>query len=407
MVDQLFARQDGGGGPPPLPPPPPQAYLEENLAPKMLAVDGTLFALAMVCVLLRVYVRVVMLKTFGIDDWMMMLATVLSATIFGLFVTLTKNGVGHHAEYFMYVRPDLLTVFFQIAWWYAWIVVIAYSSIKISIAFFLLRLADHRRHWRFVLYGIIVILVLFTLGSVLSLILQCVPVSAAWDFALRPPIGTAKCYSISTFRNTGIFNSVFNLFTDLLLAILPVPMIWKLQTNVRTRISLCVILGLGLFACGTAVYKIPLQYNFFNEPDFSGKGAWYYIWQQIEMNVGIIAACLPTLKPLAAGFLGAVSALTSGERYGSRYAPNGHSRPYVSNGYLKQAERSGTQSYAMDDVKGSASRSAPESPYEEEYKENTVVYGANKRRASRGAESDESILPLHKGIMRTTEVQVS
>jgi len=33
-------------------------------------------------------------------------------------------------------------------------------------------------------------------------------------------------------------------------------------------------------ACGTAVYKIPLQYHFFEEADFSGRGAWYYIWQQ-------------------------------------------------------------------------------------------------------------------------------
>lgn len=129
------------------------------------------------------------------------------------------------------------------------------------------------------------------------------------------------------------------------------------------------------------------------------------------MNVGIIAACLPTLKPLVAGFLGAVSALTSGERYGSRYANTGQSRPYVSNGYLKQSERSGTQSYAMDDMKNpsqsSNSRSNPPSPYEEEYKDGVIAYGSHKRRGSRAAESDESILPLHKGIMRTTEVQVS
>lgn len=39
---------------------------------------------------------------------------------------------------------------------------------------------------------------------------------------------------------------VFNLVSDVLLAVLPVPMVWKLQTNVRTRISLCIILGLGL-----------------------------------------------------------------------------------------------------------------------------------------------------------------
>lgn len=41
-------------------------------------------------------------------------------------------------------------------------------------------------------------------------------------------------------------NVVFNLVSDLLLAILPVPMVWKLQTNIRTRFSLCMILGLGL-----------------------------------------------------------------------------------------------------------------------------------------------------------------
>ena len=128
------------------------------------------------------------------------------------------------------------------------------------------------------------------------------------------------------------------------------------------------------------------------------------------MNVGIIAACLPTLKPLVAGFLGAVSALTSGERYGSRYANTGQSRPYVSNGYLKQSERSGTQSYAMDDIKTNNtgnSRSNPGSPYEEEYKDGVIAYGSRQRRGSRAAESDESILALHKGIMRTTEVQVS
>jgi hypothetical protein len=47
-----------------------------------------------------------------------------------------------------------MAVFFKVVWWYAWIVVVAYTCIKLSIACFLLRLADHRRHWRWVLYGI-------------------------------------------------------------------------------------------------------------------------------------------------------------------------------------------------------------------------------------------------------------
>jgi hypothetical protein len=43
----------------------------------------------------------------------------------------------------------------------------------------------------------------------------------------------------------------------------------------------CVAQGLNLgSACGAATYKISLQYHFFEETDFSGKGAWYYVWQQ-------------------------------------------------------------------------------------------------------------------------------
>jgi hypothetical protein len=79
----------------------------------------------------------------------------LSTACLLLFVALTRNGVGRHAEFFTYSRPDIFTVFSELAWRYAWITVVAYSSIKVSIACFLLRLTDHRRHWRWVLHSII------------------------------------------------------------------------------------------------------------------------------------------------------------------------------------------------------------------------------------------------------------
>jgi len=57
-------------------------------------------------------------------------------------------------------------------------------------------------------------------------------------------------------------------------------MVWKLQVTIQTRIGLAVILSLGLFASAVAIYKTPMQYNFFKITDWSGDGAWYYIWQQ-------------------------------------------------------------------------------------------------------------------------------
>lgn len=45
-------------------------------APEILAITSTFFAAALLIVLLRCYVRIIMLKVFGIDDYVMVFAMV-------------------------------------------------------------------------------------------------------------------------------------------------------------------------------------------------------------------------------------------------------------------------------------------------------------------------------------------
>ena len=52
---------------PPLGPPPPPGYFEEDYGPKLLAIDCTLFGIAAITMILRMYVRIFMLKMFGLD----------------------------------------------------------------------------------------------------------------------------------------------------------------------------------------------------------------------------------------------------------------------------------------------------------------------------------------------------
>lgn len=106
-------------------------------------------------------------------------------------------------------------------------------------------------------------LVIFTLVTFFSLVLSCFPLSANWDLSLRPPpvgTGTAKCMPITVFQRFGMFNTskslrqrhtlrltskVTNIITDLILSLIPVPLVWGLQVNTRTKISLMLILSLG------------------------------------------------------------------------------------------------------------------------------------------------------------------
>ncbi|KAF9694315.1 hypothetical protein EKO04_007413 [Ascochyta lentis] len=423
MADHfLLSRQ--AGGPPPMPPRSPE-YLAENLAPHLLAVTGSLFGLAMITVLMRFYVRIFMMKIFGWDDVMMTISACLSTACMGIFVKLIDIGLGLHAEAF---PLENVFPFFKFMYFYSILIIFAYSFIKLSIGFFLLRLAD-RTKWRPFLISMLVFIGCFTIGSTFAIIFQCTPVAAGWDYTLRPPTGNGKCYDATIFKNVGVFNSSVNIATDLLFALIPIPMVWKLQVNVQTRIGLAVILSLGLFASAVAIYKTPMQANFFKEQDWSGHGSWYYIWQQVEMNVGIIAANLPTLKPIFANFFGHMRTFTRGVRStGSRSGP-GLSAPFKSNGYFRQDDRNtnytgsgGQASYAMRDV-NQGTESGKKDSYDEILVLGKESYGVDvgrSRRQSAVRTSDESVLahesplsPRSQGlarnltIMKTTEVRIS
>ena len=71
MKEQSMKRQAAGA-----PPPPSPEYIAYTNAPEILAITGSFFAVAAVVVLLRCYVRIAMLKVFGIDDYIMVFAMV-------------------------------------------------------------------------------------------------------------------------------------------------------------------------------------------------------------------------------------------------------------------------------------------------------------------------------------------
>lgn len=74
-VEKVLKRQATGA--PPLPP----EYIAYSNADQILSITGTFFAAAAVIVLLRCYVRIAMLKVFGIDDYIMVVAMVCSVLL--------------------------------------------------------------------------------------------------------------------------------------------------------------------------------------------------------------------------------------------------------------------------------------------------------------------------------------
>lgn len=76
---------------------------------------------------------------------------ILAVTVFAIFVQGTHHGMGRH---FSTIPPEEYTALFYGIFWQGLLVVFAVSFVKLSIAFFLLRLAQ-RTHYKRFLYGVI------------------------------------------------------------------------------------------------------------------------------------------------------------------------------------------------------------------------------------------------------------
>ncbi|CAO2649724.1 Nn.00g010160.m01.CDS01 [Neocucurbitaria sp. VM-36] len=381
-----------------------------NNAPQILSITGTFFAAAAFVVMLRCYVRIAMLKVFGTDDYVMLLAMVLCTATFVCFKLRTDYGLGKHLMA-LFVDPHKLMELTKVQYVQAILIMVGISAVKISIAFCLLRLSVQRTYAR-ILYGSIIFIVLMTIACAGTLIFQCLPVQAAWDSTLRPPpfgTGHAKCYSLDVFRNLGLMNSAFNIITDVLFASLPIPLIWQLQLNIRTKISLIIILSLGWFACAAAIIKAIKQWHVLTDLDWTVEDS-FNVWNYIEFTVGIIAASLPTLKPLFNWFLEAARAMTTGNRSkGASYGVSGNSR-----GYQNKTEQ-WNKDIAMDSFpsKGDSSPTSSKSPYHVRITTQATGRADKEGWEAQRKDSDESIMPLQphhalnsNGIVMTREVSV-
>ncbi|OAP64509.1 hypothetical protein AYL99_00481 [Fonsecaea erecta] len=334
---QLLERQS--------PAPSPQ-YKDESNAGALLAIHGTFGGVAILTVLLRLYVRIFMLKSLGVDDYIMAAAAICEIGVIICFVGESNAGeLGRHPA--LVSLPDA-TLFSHWRFFHSIIIMVGISLVKISIAFFLRRFVPSKSYQRF-LMGCIVFLVAFTISCAGTLIFNCgTRVDANWNFALRTT-GQAKCFSNNTFTNIGIFNSSINIATDVLFALLPIPVVWTLQANLRTKLTLCFVLSLGLFACVSSIIKTVKQAHALADPDWTYHDA-FFMWNNIEFNIGILAASLPSLRPLFAKVLGVTQKFTTSS--GRNRANYGYDADGLAYGKSKTDKRSshkpGSQYYQFD-----------------------------------------------------------
>ncbi|KAI9686309.1 MAG: hypothetical protein M1820_010652 [Bogoriella megaspora] len=301
----------------------------ESKAHIILVVNVLFFVLTWFTASLRVYVRAILLKSFGRDDFLMIL-TLLSFTVY-LVAQLggLAHGTGRHMAD---LEPHQAMI--ALKFWFVCELAYILSSalLKIAIGSFLLRIAVARIHiW--IIKIIMGASVLFGTFYWLLALLQCRPISDWWT-TLKPLSGP-HCISPETIVNATYAAGALNTLADWVLGTLPVFIVWNLSLCRRIKIIVIGILSFAAIGSTATIVRIPYTKGLANEDDFLWATSEIALWSTVEPGVGIAAGCLATLRPLIQRFLHRTGLSTGG----STLKLGGSPGPNNLHGYVRRSSR--------------------------------------------------------------------
>ncbi|KKY39304.1 putative integral membrane protein [Diaporthe ampelina] len=160
--------------------------------------------------------------------------------------------------------------------------------IKTSILCMYLRFAVSEI-FRYLCYGTIVFQLAFTAICICVTLGQCQPLSKLWDLT-----GTQPGFCINT---TAFFYCV-NIITDFWILALPIKTLNSTTRPLQEKIALAIIFGVGLFATTMSIVRLQSIYTYTLATDPFRDAIAVNLFSQIEINVAILCASVPALKPI-------------------------------------------------------------------------------------------------------------
>ncbi|KAL8745454.1 MAG: hypothetical protein Q9184_007872 [Pyrenodesmia sp. 2 TL-2023] len=204
-----------------------------------------------------------------------------------------------YARHVYYLRPEQVSDAGKLSVISRSLVIMAIASGKISVAFLIQRIQGPSTWRLWVLRFISISVFLTALPAVIVLFAQCQPARALWTPSMIKD-GTGHCGNPIPPNNYAIVIAGYFAFLDFALAIIPVDIIWKLKMARKKKLWLCVLLGMGILPSAgvCAAIKTSQLRTVTKKTDITWKLAQYLLWNALEVNVIIVAACIPTLRPL-------------------------------------------------------------------------------------------------------------
>ncbi|KAG9228917.1 hypothetical protein BJ875DRAFT_524848 [Amylocarpus encephaloides] len=260
-------------------------------------------ALALIFVAMRIWARFKIMHNSGWDDYCCIAAMLGSLGASLLVLMEIDYGLGRHLHYVVHdfgqngLRISIILGFTcQALFGYS------LAFVKVSVGLFLLRFVQNR-WYKGIIWILLSLIAMYFLSGLGFMVVKCRPV-----VRMMHGYVVGSCYATPLWRDLTFVQTVCNIFTDFVFTILPFPLFWTMQINTRTKFTLYVTFSVGFLAAASSIVKLfcLLKINHIQggmvsvgaAVDYSWVSVSLAKWVSIETNIAIIAASMPTLKPL-------------------------------------------------------------------------------------------------------------
>lgn len=154
---------------------------------------------------------------------------------------------------------------------------IGIMGFKVALCFAYLRItgSNIRSRYRHFIWAVMIFTILTHIGGTFVLLFQCNPVKKSWR-----PRTPGHCLPNDT---TFYVLAAISIICDLIIFTMPIPLLMKVQINLRRKVGLIAIFMLGIFTTVCSIMRMVQIITIAK----NGNSTMLVLWGTIELNVGV------------------------------------------------------------------------------------------------------------------------
>ncbi|EXJ56350.1 uncharacterized protein A1O5_12617 [Cladophialophora psammophila CBS 110553] len=246
-------------------------------------------AVALLIYVVRIFAKAtVPAAKIGWDDITITIA-VLLVVFSALSIVLANHGYGRD----IWTVPfDDITLILQVYFVDELLYIIIISLTKVAIICFYLRVFPEK-NFRRIAFGTMAVTLLYMIAFLIVSAFQCQPVSLAWTNWDGEHDG--RCNNVNA---QGWAAAAINIALDVVILVMPLRLVMKLSLHWKKKLQIMIMLSVGALVVVVSALRLDTLFQFAKSHNLTWDTTAFGYWSCIEMDVGVICACMPAMYSL-------------------------------------------------------------------------------------------------------------